>query len=394
MTGGPYTVVCFAGVDWDSHPQRPQLLMASLAKLGHQVVYVDNLGVRMPRLRDAKRVGRRMASWLKAVRRSAPCGPPGLRVVSPIIVPWHRWGIARRLARRMLVRRLRQHVPPDRHLVVWTYLPLPVITDVAEDLDANLLVYDWCDDAAARVMTRSHALRRQITRWEDDMASRADLLVVASGTLLKRRDPSNPRTHLVPHGARSLNGAHYPLLAEVAKLPHPRIGFVGSISEWIDLDLVNGLARARPEWSFVMVGPVKTSIKNLRNRANVLFTGERSYDEIPTLLSAFDCAIIPYRVTPAIEAASPLKLREYLVNGLPVVSVDIPDVRAFSSNVRIASGQEEFLAALEGAMEEPRNALPESALWSWDECAASISSLIQGALLDRSMNVAGTIRSS
>jgi glycosyltransferase involved in cell wall biosynthesis len=213
------------------------------------------------------------------------------------------------------------------------------------------------------------------------MASRADLVLIASAELLRRRGSSNPRTHIVPHGARSAHGLDPPVPREVAGLPRPRVGFVGSISEWIDIDLLERLARARPEWSFVMVGPVKTRVDRLRKRANVVFTGERPYEEIPGFLSSFDSAIIPYRVTPAIEAASSLKLREYLTHGLPVVSVDIPDARSFSPRVRIATGPKEFLACLEEALVEGRSEiLREGVVWSWDDCAAEASRRIDDVL--------------
>ena len=378
----PWTIVCFGSVDWYSHRQRPQLLMAAFAKRGHHVLYVDNLGLRVPRLRDARRVWRRLANWLKTSQTSISDRAAGLQVDSPIVLPLQHVKLIRRLTRRSLVRRLRRRLPQGQSLLVWTYMPVPVIADVAEDLGADMLVFDWADDASEHVLTKSRRVRNRLRRWEDQMANRADILLVASHELLRRRKPSNPRTHLVPHGVKPAGLAVCPLMPEVARLPHPRVGFVGSISDWIDLDLVNRLARARPQWSFVMVGPVKTKLGGLRSRANVVFTGERPYEEIPTLLSSFDSAIIPYRITPAIEAASPLKLREYLVHGLPIVSVDIPEVRPFHPPVRIASGAEEFLAALEQALEEGKGPKPATVPWSWDECAAEVSGLIESALAE------------
>jgi len=378
---GPWTIVCFAGVDWSSHKQRPQLLMGALAERGHRVVYVDNLGLRLPRPRDAGRVRRRLANWLKGTWRSAAVEGSGIHVESPLVLPFHHVKWMRAMTRRALVHRLRKRIPPDRPLLVWTYLCLPVVADVAEDLIADLLVYDWADDAAEHILTKNRRVRERIGRWEDAMAARADLLLVASAELLRRRGSSNPRTHVMPHGAQPAHGAEHAPLPEIAGLPHPRVGFVGSITEWIDLDLVNRLARARPQWSFVMVGPVKTRLGSVARRANVLFTGERPYEEIPAYLSSFDTAIIPYRIAPAIEAASPLKLREYLVHGLPVVSVDIPEVRPFHPPVRFASSAEEFLAALEQALQEGRREPePGTRPWSWEECAEEVSRLIENAL--------------
>lgn len=380
---GPWTIVCFAGVDWQSHRQRPQALMASFAEQGHRVLYIDNLGTRMPRPADARRVLRRLANWLRTSRRSPAREDRGVKVDSPVVLPLQHLTPVRWIGRVTLARRLRRRVPTTRPLVIWTYLPLPVISDVARALDADLLVYDWADDAAEHVLTRSKQHRRRISRWEDEMAGRADLLLVASAELLRRRGSPNHRTFVVPHGVQSVNDDGGPLLPIVAGSRHPRVGLIGSISEWIDIGLLDRLAEARPGWSFIMVGPIKTKVDRLRRRQNVILTGERPYEEIPTLLSSLDAAVVPYRVAPAIEAASPVKLREYLAFGLPVVSVDIPEVRPFVPPVEVASGPNEFLDALERAVVRGRRP-PDYVPPTWDDTAQEIAGLIERALAERS----------
>jgi glycosyltransferase involved in cell wall biosynthesis len=358
----PWTIVCFSGVDWASHRQRPHMLMTALAEQGADVLFVDNLGTRMPRLQDAGRIVRRLGGWVRssgsgrgpAAPRTASeerSGPGRLRVDSPVVLPMQHLGPVRRLGRSTLVRRIRRRIGARRPLVVWTYLPLPVIADTAEALGADALVYDWSDDASEHVLSRSAAERRRIGAWEREMAGRADLVFMASAELLRTRGSANPRTHLVPHGAprRAGRTAEPP---ELSGLPRPRIGFVGSITEWTDLDLVDDVARERPDWSFVMVGPVKTKAKALQRRPNVVFTGERPHESIPAYLSAFDVAIIPYRVTPATTAASPVKLREYLAADLPVVSVDVPEVRPFVPPVRVASDAAGFIEAIDACLAE------------------------------------------
>ena len=360
-----WNIVCFAGVDWDSHRQRPQWVMASFAERGAHVLYVDNLGTRLPRLADAGRVAHRLSRWLASSRAPGAEVGPGIRRDAPVVLPLQHLAAVRGLGRRTLVSRLRRRVGSGRPLVVWTYLPLPVIADAADDLGADLLVYDWSDDASEHVLTRSDAQRRRIGEWENRMVERADVVFVASAELLRRRGSANPRTHVVPHGVppRPARAAHVP--DAVASLPRPRVGFVGSISEWTDLELVGGLAEARPDWSFVMVGPMKARMDRLRGKANVVLVGERPHDEIPGYLAAFDAAIIPYRVTPATEAASPVKLREYLAQGLPVVSVDVPEVRPFVPPVELAAGVDGFVAALDRAIARGRDRPAGDATSAW-----------------------------
>jgi glycosyltransferase involved in cell wall biosynthesis len=116
----------------------------------------------------------------------------------------------------------------------------------------------------------------------------------------------------------------------------------------------------------------------------VILTGERPHEEIPSYLAGFDVAIIPYRVSPAMAAASPVKLREYLAAGLPVVSVDVPEVREFGPTVRVASGPVEFLEHIEAAVVEKRarrRKVPKTA--SWDERADEMAARMDEALLAR-----------
>jgi glycosyltransferase involved in cell wall biosynthesis len=382
--GPDWNVVCFSGVDWKSHRQRPHWLMSAFAERGARVLFVDNLGTRLPRLRDTQAVARKLSGWARSSRTARPGGRGAIRVDSPVVLPLQHLGLVRRIGRATLVRRLRRRLSPSRPLVVWTYLPLPVIADTAKALGADLLVYDWSDDARERVLSPSARQRARIGRWEDQMAERADVVFVASAELLRSRAPANPRTFLVPHGAprKGREGAARPEPhPSLADLPRPRIGYIGSISEWTDLDLVDRLARERPGWSFVMVGPVRTRAKGLRQRPNVILTGERPHEEIPSLLAGFDVAIIPYRVSPAMAAASPVKLREYLAAGLPVVSVDVPEVREFAPPVRVASGPEEFLAQIEAALtdERPRHRRSPRAT-SWEERAEEMIARMSEAL--------------
>jgi glycosyltransferase involved in cell wall biosynthesis len=371
----PVNIVCFSGVDWDSYRQRPQHLMLAFADRGHRVVYVDNLGTRPPHPADLKRITRRLRNWLRAksYARSSET-ERNIVVESPIVPPIPQLDLARRVTRVLVGRRLRRKLVTERPLVVWTYLPLRVIRDVAGDLAADLLVYDWADDAAAHVLTHSARHKRRISQWEDETAREADLVFVASKELLRRRGQQNPKTFLMPHGVSS-SGPQHPAPASVTGATRPRIGFVGGLTPWTDIDLLDDLAESRPLWSFVLVGPIRTKVDGLRKRENVILLGERPHDEIPALLSAFDAAIIPYRVEPAIQAASPIKLREYLAQGLPVVSVDLPEVREFVPPVRVASDRDGFLRALDDAVTEGKRVPPDFNR-SWERCADEMEQLI------------------
>jgi glycosyltransferase involved in cell wall biosynthesis len=135
-------------------------------------------------------------------------------------------------------------------------------------------------------------------------------------------------------------------------LPHPVVGYFGSIHEWIDVALIEWLARERPQWTFLLVGHAAIDVPGLRSLTNVKLVGAQPYVDLPAWAKAFDVAIIPYRHNRQVENANPLKLREYLATGKPIVSVSNPEIDKFARWVRIAEGREAFLAELENALRE------------------------------------------
>jgi glycosyltransferase involved in cell wall biosynthesis len=186
------------------------------------------------------------------------------------------------------------------------------------------------------------------------LTSRADLVFIASDTLLATKKALNPNTIVSPHG---VDVGHFTSAMEpgetpddIARLPRPIVGFFGLIERWIDLDLIEHLAERRPSWSFVMIGHVATTRHKVMDRPNVHFLGQRPYSDLPHYAREFDAAIIPYRLAMQVMHANPLKLREYLATGKPIVSVRTPEVEKFADVVEIADNYEQFADRLDALM--------------------------------------------
>ena len=136
-------------------------------------------------------------------------------------------------------------------------------------------------------------------------------------------------------------------------LPRPIVGFFGLIEQWIDLDLIDEIAVRRPQWSIVLIGRMAVPGHPVCNRPNVHLLGKRPYDELPAYGKAFDAAIIPYHLTQQVLHANPIKLREYLAMGKPVVSVSTPEIDKYADVVEIARSREDFIAKLDGVLCRP-----------------------------------------
>ena len=131
------------------------------------------------------------------------------------------------------------------------------------------------------------------------------------------------------------------------------VGFFGLIESFVDLELIDWLAEHRPEWQFLFIGRVAVPAGSLPQRPNVHFVGKRPYADLPAYAKRFDACVIPSRVGDWSYHANPIKLREYLATGKPVVAVETPQVKKFADVVEVAADREEFLARLDHVIDSP-----------------------------------------
>ena len=313
------------------------------------VLYVDSPGMRAPSAsgRDFKRALRKLIDTLRPPVQVAPglwhCTVPQLPLrrlpsVEAFNRAFGRWAVRRALRRVGIGRRLS-----------WFVVPHPGF--LAGTLGEDLCVYYCIDDYAAHPGVDAE----DIAARDAALSRRADLQFVAPPALLEGKRALNPHTVFAPHGvdADLFAQAQDPateLPAVAHGLPRPVVGYIGSLHSWIDIELIEWLARQRPQWSFLLVGHAHVPLDGLRALPNVRLAGAQPYASLAGWAKAFDAAIIPYRLNRQVANANPLKLREYLAAGLPVVSVRNPEIETFSHLVRIADGREAFLAALDAAV--------------------------------------------
>jgi len=266
---------------------------------------------------------------------------------------------------RMAMRRLGFQNP-----ILW--FAVPRAREVIGDLGERLVVY-YCTDDHSGLPGVNVA---EIARMDEDLTRRADQVFVTSLPLLHKKRQLNPNTLFSPHGVdlplfRRASDSSLPVAPGARTLRHPVIGFFGLLESWVDLDLLVFLAKARPHWTFLLVGRVAVDLGELARLPNVVVPGPQPYESLPDWSRAFDVAIIPFRQTELIRNANPLKLKEYLATGKPVVSVPIPEVERFADCVSIASTPDEFLRQIENALDHDSEAKRRSRIqavsgMTWD----------------------------
>jgi glycosyltransferase involved in cell wall biosynthesis len=192
---------------------------------------------------------------------------------------------------------------------------------------------------------------------DDSLTRRADVVFVAPPALVEAKRALNPNVYFSPHGvdvdlfARASDEATPPA-DETKNLPRPIVGYFGNLGEWLDYGLLVWLAKQRPQWTFLYIGYAAADVTELRECSNVKLVGPKPYETLPNWAKAFDVAIIPYLLTQQVINANPLKMREYLASGKPVVSITCPETSRFADQLYLADGREAYLHAIERAMAE------------------------------------------
>ncbi|KRA42329.1 glycosyltransferase [Pseudoxanthomonas sp. Root630] len=379
--------VVYFGNDWNAENRTSSHHVATRLAQRMPVLYVDSPGMRAPTSsgRDLKRAWRKLTAALK---------PPvqvreGLWHCTVPQLPFRRIpGVDtfNRVFSRWAVRRAVRKAGISRYLS-WFVVPHPGF--LAHRLGEDFCVYYCIDDYAAHP-----GVDADLIGGRDETLSReADQLFVAPPALLPAKQALNPTTTYAPHGVDldlflTARAPETPVAEGARGLAGPVIGYIGSLHEWIDVELIAWLAQARPQWSFLLVGHAAADVSTLRALPNVRLAGPQPYATLPTWAKAFDAAIIPYRMNRQVANANPLKLREYLATGKPVVSTYNPEIAKFAQWVRIAEDREGFLAALEQALAEDSAAAADArvaavAAQTWDRRVDDVLATVARALAGR-----------
>jgi len=366
------TLLCFSHLRWNFVFQRPQHLMSRFAGEMNVIFWEEPVDI-----------GPHETAYLQ-VREAQDA--PGVRVVVPHLPQ----GMPEDAREATLNRLLDAHVASIRGpLLTWYYTPM--MLPFSRHIEADVTVFDAMDE-----LSKFKFAPAKLLDLEQELIDRSDIVFTGGSSLYEAKKDRHHSVHCFPS---SVDRTHFMKArarqfepADQEDLPRPRLGFYGVIDERFDIDLLDKVAAMRPNWSFVMVGPVvKISEEDLPKRPNICYLGGKTYDELPAYLSGWDVALMPFAMNESTQFISPTKTPEYLAGGKPVVSTPIKDVvRHYGhlEGVKIASTPEEFVAACEEALELSHN--PESG-WlaeadlmlsatSWDTTHARMAGLIADIL--------------
>ena len=380
-------MICFAN-DWYADPLSKKHLMLRFA-LKRRILWINSVNNRRPRM--AGKDFRRVLQKLGEFRRGLLQVHEGIWVLTPLYIPFHGNAAIRQLNRKLLGFQIRGALAKLKIRKAVTYTFAPTSADVVGSLGEKTVVYHCVDEFSAFSDAGSEVAER-----ERELLGKADVVLCSTAGLFERKKKFNARTYLVTHGVdyeffRQATSSTTPVAQELLSLPKPILGFTGLLADWVDIALLAELARRRPDWSIVLIGRSEVDLKIFEGLGNVHFLGHRPYSRLPEFLRGFDFALLPFVNNELTVNANPLKLREYLAAGLPVIASPIPEVARYAGLVTLASTAEQYemeieklLGRGESGPSADRSAMMASE--SWEAKATEIEYLLRKAKNSASRN--------
>lgn len=383
-------ILCLSTQDWNDLLTRKQRFMKILAASGNRVLYVQQQMHWLGWLADLKNQFSRIYRCFTPPRQLEK----NLWVLTlPLVIPgFQMYPLINRLNNRLLLPYLKHHLARlgMKSPILWSYTPH--CGDFAGKLGEKLFIYECVDEfEGARGLINKKAVRE----LETQVLQKADFAGMTSQFLLERKKDRAKKIYLIPNGSEVEHFAKAcdpatPTPLDLQGIKKPVLGFVGRVTYWIDADLLLYLAKERPDWSIVLVGPADRKLeKKLKPQANIHLLGQKPYSELPGYLKGFDLCLNPYIQGEISLGASPLKLYEYLAGGKPILSTPQPEAEKFAPLVKVASTYQEFLVSARKILEEGENPeYPEkrkalSRMNSWEARLGEITQLIEAELKAR-----------
>ncbi|HEX9928806.1 MAG TPA: glycosyltransferase [Pyrinomonadaceae bacterium] len=345
-------IVCFSH-DWSGDPLSKTHIVRVLAR-ENRILWINSIANRMPTVakKDFSRIVKKLTAFTEKVKEVET----NIFVMNPLTIPAYGSSAVRGFNQKFLLAQIKRAMKNLRFQKPVNIVFNPAAGMVAGKLGEDLLVY-YCVDEYTAFTGATDGLKQ----IENELFRKSDLVIVSAEKLLADKKQFNPNTFLIRHGvdyrhfSRALQD-EIEVPAEIRDLPRPIIGFHGLLADWVDYELLKKTAEHFRNGSLVLIGKVSVDagrkIKILDNLPNVHLLGRKPYADLPAYCKGFDVALNPFEISELTLAANPLKVREYLAAGLPVVSTAIPEVEILGTCL-IGKSHEDFIRQIEIALEKP-----------------------------------------
>lgn len=389
-----YILLYFSAVEWTGICQRPHHLAKVTLKSFDNLVFIQPSGLRSLRFRDAPRVyywmKNKFEHLLKQVEIQKKISSENFCLCSPSFLPFNGQRVVDRINSLLAYNALKPYFNCSTNLILWISSPFPYLPYLLSRMEQKVyLIYDLIDDYRLFRVQGS-----RIFDVEKTLINRADLVFTSSTKLQERvLEFKNPeQVCLMPNGVEleHWTKSNRAFRTDFFQDFGPIIGYFGNIASWLDSEIVLYLARKRPDWQFVFVGPVyKTrEVQSLFEIPNIHFLGPKHYEQLPELARNFDVCWIPFKVNSITKSINPVKAYEYLALGKQVVAPCLPDLIGLDPFVLCVSESKDYETLIEFCLSRSEKEEIVSgckgmaAKYSWEELWAKSKSRISELVLN------------
>ncbi|EPX4130353.1 glycosyltransferase [Vibrio alginolyticus] len=371
------TDIVVFGEDFGGLPSSTQHIVKRLAA-NHRILWVNSIGLRQPKL-DSKDIQRALNKLTRVFHNVGSHKPtldsetnPNIHIINLLTIPAPSSALARKVAAKMMKHQLNKQLQAlgfDKP-VFWT--SLPTAADVCAEMNPRGLIY-YCGDDFSALAGVDHDT---VTKHERTLVNAANVIFTASDTL-STKFPSH-KTVTLPHGVDfSLFSEPAPKAEDFPNNGRKVLGFYGSLSEWLDYDLIAQVADQAPDWDLVFIGPNEFSDNPLPQRCNVYYLGPRAHHTLPRYSQHWDASWLPFVDNAQIKACNPLKLLEYLATGTPVISTPFPALMPYKHMLHVVQNLEDVCASLDHLIPPPANSKQYVQQQSWEARANQVEKLVR-----------------
>jgi glycosyltransferase involved in cell wall biosynthesis len=380
--------LCFGGQDWwyHNHGHIDIQLMRRFAKLG-KAVYVNSIVMQKPNFSRNGEFCKKFKRKIKSIFTGLKKIDHNFWVYSPFSLPLHHIGWTRNLNSRIVLFQIRNVMRKLNMRNPTILVACPAAYETALMLKPTGLIYFRTD--LYEVFPNVDAAT--IKYYDHNLKQKADLTLYVNRQLYEAESAQCRKALYLDHGvdyemfASAEKNRSIP--PETTNIKRPIVGFFGEInSHTVDIELLEKLAGLLPDMSFVFVGNKAADYPGLTKQKNVWMLGQKPYEQVPDYGKCFDVAIMPWRQTDWIQACNPVKLKEYLALGKPVVSTPFPELKKYKDVVLEADTAKNFADKIKQALKQnsPKSVAARRTKVSndgWDNKAETVLKILNGEKL-------------
>lgn len=380
--------VFFSAHDWWYHSHaHSDFQLAHRVAAERRVLFVNSMGLRMPRPGRTEMAGRKVVRKLASVARLVrrPDRDVALFVMTPLFVPAYSSAVVRAINSWLVAAQVSVVAKVLRIVNPVAVVTLPTAWEVVRRDRPR-----WSSTIAYRVdrfASFGEADQELVARLEHDLVAGADRVAYAGRELMVAEQAiAGDRGFFLDHGVDIVHFRPRPTApepADLAAIPKPRVGYFGTLRPYtVDIPLLERVARELPDAQLVIVGPVVCDVEELAARPNVHLLGPKSYEDVPRYGAGFDVALMPWLQNSWIRFSNPIKLKEYLALGLAIVSTDFPEARRYGGVMHLAADADSFVALVRRTLADGGPSTPEDRRAavggeSWDRRAAELMASVE-----------------